>query len=71
MNGIDRTPSIKTLRFYFRDSPLTDNELYFLAKWFAINSGKEFIKPKNNIFFKGFVKYAEKMKENGYDPCNV
>lgn len=71
MDDIDRTPSKKTLRFYFPDSTLSDDELHFLARWFAVNSEREFIKPKSNTFFKGFIKYAEIVKKNGGNPCDV
>lgn len=70
MNGIDRTPSKKTLRFYFQDSFLSDDELYYFARWFAEQSGLEFIKPKNNPYFKAFIKYVEYIKENGDNTIN-
>lgn len=56
---IDRTPSKKTLRRYFPKSSLTDNELYFYAKWFALHTQTDFVKPGQNKFFPIFLDFAE------------
>ncbi len=56
---IDRTPSRKTLRRYFFKSKLTDDELYFYAKWFALHTQTDFVKPGQNKFFPAFLHFAE------------
>ncbi len=62
-NHIDRTPKRATLRKYFTDSCLTDDELYELAKSYAKIAGIMFVKPGSNQGFSVLVNFAEKIKK--------
>lgn len=60
---IDRTPSRKTLRKYFPNSILTDDELYSCAKQFALLTKTQYVRPKSNKYFPAFLKLTEIHKE--------
>ncbi len=62
-NQIDRTPKGATIRKYFLNSCLTDDELYEMAKCYAKIAGIMFVKPSRNKGFNVLVKFAEKIKK--------
>ena len=60
---IDRTPKGTTIRKYFMDSCLSDEELYELAKSYAKIAGIMFVKPGSNQGFGVLVRFAEDIKK--------
>ncbi len=60
---IDRTPKGETIRKYFIDLCLTDDELYELAKSYAKIAGIMFVKPGYNQGFGVLVKFADTIKK--------